>query len=156
MRGSEFLSLGGRVKAVIPSLVAAVLLTGSYTIACPQLAGRYSCKFGGDPTELKVEQRAENKIQIYKVIFNGLEQEFITDGKSRTAERDGEKITYSAECSADRVLANLRTDSDGSVMNTKITVKQVPSLDVVLTYEIIDPASSEPSMAEEIECKKLR
>ncbi len=143
------------MKAVISVLAAAILLTGSKAFSCPQLAGRYACKFGGDPTELKVEQRVESEVQIYKVIFSGLEQEFVTDGKSRTTVRDGEKITYSAQCSDDRVLANLQSESDGAVMNTKITVKQVPSLDVLLSYEIVDPTSSDPSMAEEIECKKI-
>lgn len=141
------------MKALLASLI---LFSSTFAFSCPQLAGEYTCSFGGEPTQLKVDQRLENNIQIYKVVFQGLEQEFVTDGISRTATRDGEKIVYSAICAATKIIANLQTESEGAVMETKITVVKEPTSNVKLIYEIMDPTSSEPAMKEEIACKKIR
>jgi hypothetical protein len=137
-------------------LASIVFFSATSSFACPQLSGEYSCKIDNDTVPLKVDQRIENHVDIYKVNFQGIEQEFITDGQSRTTQQAGEKLTYSAVCGDNQIAADVKTESDGAVMLTKLTVNLQANRDVKLTYEIKDPNSSDPATKIEVACKRVR
>ena len=137
-------------------LFALSLFISNYALACPQLAGKYLCDFGGEQKVLQVLQRTENNVEIYKVLFEGMAEEFITDGKVRTTKRGDETIKFSSVCKSDQVVAHLESTADGMTMLTDITVKQKPSRDVALVYEVREPGSTEPAIKEEFNCKLVR
>ena len=128
--------------------VIGILTSSSFAWACPQLAAKYQCQFTEGTKELRVEQRTENNVQVYKVFFEGLEEEFITDGLVRTREHNGETINFKSVCKEEQVIANMESKSDGSVFLTDITVKQKSNRDVTMIYEVREPGTDEPASDE--------
>jgi hypothetical protein len=139
------------------SIFLTVLFSSVFAFACPNLAGKYKCAFGDGEKILTVEQRAENNVQIYKVKFEGMIEELITDGVVREKEEAGMQVKYSSSCVDDKtIIANLESTSEGQVFLTAINVVKKPTGDAKLSYSVKESGATDPGFEETLDCKRQK
>jgi hypothetical protein len=97
--------------------------------ACPNFAGKYSCKDDSGTWEISISQTEENGVTTYQLTQEERVQTYIADGVSRpfTAMADSEPIegTIFTNCNDSSVMVQFLGDYQGKPVNFKQTIEGI-------------------------------
>jgi len=103
-----------------------LLLTSVTTFACPNLAGKYSCKEGNEAFQINITQTVENGATVYHHTSGQDQNTYIADGVARpqTVNAEGQTIngTLKTTCSNSTVTNKFQANHMGSEIDYTETV----------------------------------
>lgn len=104
----------------------AALLVSTYAMACPQIAGTYTCDYGDGPEVLTIQQTVKSGVTEY--LLDG--DSYLADGQAYAYSDEGFSGTTTTACAGQTVSSAIVGDlleNGSAVGNLNVTVSYTPS-----------------------------